>query len=489
VESIPAYRGVEVFALEGQPRALELDDEGLHHPRSARSAARIFTPYRDFTHLASSQRTLWLGTRRSAYVLPRSAFVDPNGPENLVRALLARIARSPEGAGQLARMAQVEETSRDHGPLRAVWGLAALCVLVFLLQLEAPGLVYGVSYYSPLLVLDGDLWRLVTANLVHAFPTFPLHLALNLLALLVLGFLVERPLGTARTLCVMGAAALGSMTVSGFIERQPVVGASGVVFGLAGSALWLELRCADQLPAFWRLPRRLFYVLLGVNAALPLALFLARSVLLARGFFVGIAWGAHLGGFLAGALTTALLAGGRLPRRGRATLVPRVLAAAVLATVVLAGASAARVLLTTDDFIARHAARQARLPGVSPLELNNMAWMIAIAQDRTPAQLSAALRLAERAVTETGRENPHVLDTLAEVQFLLGWREQALATIDEAIRMAPDEPYYQAQRRRFLEDEPASAPPPGQGVSTSPSSATITRPAKAWPTRRVTWMS
>ena len=118
-ESVPLYRGVEAFALKDFPRALELDEEGLHHPRSARSRTRIFTPYSEFTHLARSSRTLWLGTRRSTYVLPRRAFTDPNAPENLVRALLSRISRSPEGGEQLARMAEVEEMSRSAQPLRA----------------------------------------------------------------------------------------------------------------------------------------------------------------------------------------------------------------------------------------------------------------------------------------------------------------------------------------------------------------------------------
>ena len=36
------------------------------------------------------------------------------------------------------------------------------------------------------------------ANLIHAAPEFPLHMTLNLMALVALGFLLERPLGTAR---------------------------------------------------------------------------------------------------------------------------------------------------------------------------------------------------------------------------------------------------------------------------------------------------
>ncbi len=443
---MPVYRGVEVFRLHGLPRALELDDEGLHHPRSARSRVRLFTPYADFTHLATSPRTLWLGTRRSTYVLPRRAFVDPNGPENLVRALLTRIAQSPQGSAQLARMAQVEETARTISPLRAVWGLTGLCLLVFLLQLVFGGEIHEAGSFMPVLVLDGDLWRVVTANLIHAWPEFPLHLVFNLLALVALGFLVERPLGSARTLCVMGAAAVGSMGMSALVEGGPVVGASGIVCGLAGAALWLELRCAAQLPAWWRLPRRVFWILLAVNAALPL-------------LFPIIAWGAHLGGFAAGLGAAALLTGSRIPYPSAPAWI-RVAAGAVVAATGLALVSAARDLAAADDYLARQAERLVALPGISPEWLNEHAWLIAIAPDPTRAQTQAALRLAERAVVETDRKRAHILDTLAELQFQLGFEEQALATIDEAIGRAPDEPYYQEQRRRFLGEREADDRPP-----------------------------
>ena len=47
-----------------------------------------------------------------------------------------------------------------------------------------------------ILAADGDWWRIFTANLLHAGV---LHLALNLLSLIAVGPLVERPLGTAAT--------------------------------------------------------------------------------------------------------------------------------------------------------------------------------------------------------------------------------------------------------------------------------------------------
>lgn len=433
------------FALHGQPNGLEIDEHGLHHPRSANGRGRTFTPFGEITHLAASPKTLWLGTRRSVFVLPRRAFVDEHGPENLIRALLERIADTPGGDAQLARMAAVEETSHSAKPLRAFWGLVIACVAVFVAQLVLGPEVNEVGYYSPPLVQDGDLWRLVTANLLHAFPEFPLHLVLNMLAVISLGFLVERPLGSARTVCVMGAAGLASMFASGIAGYSAVVGASGIAFGLAGAVLWLDVRCADQLPAWWRIPRRTFYLVLAVNGALMFV-------------FPLIAGAAHVGGFLGGLAATALVNGSRL-HRGHAPRAVQALAAGVVAMLVLSLWSAGRELALPGDAVARHAARLAELPGVSPFELNDRAWTIAIGDDSSPERMQAALRLAERAVAETHREVPELLDTLAEVQFQLGWSGQAVRTIEEAIDLAPGVPYYEEQRLRFLGERPSDDRP------------------------------
>ena len=60
---------------------------------------------------------------------------------------------------------------------------------------------------------------------------------------------------------------------------------------------------------------------------------------------------------------------------------------------------------------------------------------------------------------ETHREIAAILDTLAEVQFLLGATGQAVATIDEAIEQAPNVPYYREQRRRFTGERAADDRP------------------------------
>jgi membrane associated rhomboid family serine protease len=454
----------ECFGLRGEPRAIALDADGVEHPASPQGRGRAYTSYDEITHLCASSRNVWLGAKRSVYLFPRRAFDDPRGPDALVHALLGRIAGRAGGSAQLARMAEVERAGRSLPAPRATWALAGLCLAVFALQLTVGEAVFEVGYFSPVLVMDGDVWRIVTANLIHGFPRFPLHLGLNLVGLLVLGTLAERPLGTARTACILGASAVIAMAASGIAGYVQVVGVSGVVFGLAGAVVWLELRHAEEIPAWLRIPRRALFALLLFNGAIMLVIpFIAAA--------------AHVGGFAAGLATTAALTRGGLHRpapmwiRGAGAIVAGITAVAV-GTAVGEVAGEAR-------YPVRQAERLARLPGVSPYELNDRAWSIAIAPDSDRVALEAALRLAERAVLETRRESAAILDTLAEIQFQLGSPEEAVATIDEAIARAPDVPYYREQRRRFSGERPAEDRPDEPLLIPVPRSAPAAPPGDA----------
>jgi hypothetical protein len=227
-----------------------------------------------------------------------------------------------------------------------------------------------------------------------------------------------------------------------------VVGVSGIVFGLVGGILWLDYRRAEELPAWWRFPRRSILILLAINGVLGVVV-----------PFIALA--AHAGGLIAGAAATAAVTrqiSTRPPPWVQATCGLMVLATA--ASVATAGMEA----FADGDAVARYAARWARLPGISPHELNDRAWFIAISPNPGPQELEAALLLAERAVLETQRSEATILDTLAEVQFALGMTDAAITTIKEAISQEPDESYYREQLRRFTgerarNDRPDYVPP------------------------------
>ena len=427
-----------------------LDDDGIWHPRSARRSAPILTHSRDITHVGVSAQALWLGARNSVYLLPRGNFENYDSLERLAGALRARIQSLPDGEQRLASMDRIDQVSENAPKPRATQTLIALCVLVYLVQLALGFRVTLAGHYSAALVADGDVWRILTANLLHAQGGFAgiAHITLNLLALMALGFLVERPLGSARTACVMGISAVGAMVTGGMFGNFMVVGASGIVFGLAGSVLWLDYRHAEELPAWWRFPRRSLWIILAVNIVIgALVPFIALA--------------AHIGGLVSGAAATAWV--------GRRILAPpalwiRAMCGVLLTATVFSVATASIDVFADGNAAARYAVRKSRLPGISPVELNDYAWMIATAPEVTQDELEAALLLAERAVMETVRSEPTILDTLAEVQFGLGRDADAISTIDEAIALEPDDDYYREQRRRFTgersrDDRPEYVPP------------------------------
>jgi hypothetical protein len=274
-----------------------------------------------------------------------------------------------------------------------------------------------------------------------------------MLGLLVLGGLVERTLGSARTVVIAGLAALGATLAGLYAGYEIMVGASGIVAGFAGALLWLEFRLPDRLPAQWRVPRRLFVGALLLEVVFELAL---------PPMLADVAIYAHVGGFLAGGFATALVAG---PSLRRETLRPAVLVAVglVLAVVGASIASAARLVLGGAAGES-HAQRLLDLEAAPVLVLNDAAWLIATDTTPTHKALEEARELAQRAVTATGRQDPNLLDTLAEVQFQSGDGPSAVETIDEAIALAPGEPYFAEQRRRFTGERASSdrpAPPVG----------------------------
>jgi tetratricopeptide (TPR) repeat protein len=79
--------------------------------------------------------------------------------------------------------------------------------------------------------------------------------------------------------------------------------------------------------------------------------------------------------------------------------------------------------------------------------LNDYAWTFA---ERGIA-LPKALAAAKKAV-ELSKEDPGILDTLAEVYFKMGQKDLAISTEEKAIAKAPDDKSFQDQKEKFLKD-------------------------------------
>ena len=162
----------------------------------------------------------------------------------------------------------------------------------------------------PVAVSSGEWWRALTAAFLHIGPV---HLALNMLAVLVFGSELERQLGRWRFLALYLLSALGGAASIQLFGNplQPVAGASTAIYGLLGGLGVLMIVRRQDL--------RGLLTLLAINVVIS--------------FLPGVSLLGHLGGLVAGAATAGVLIATR--RRPQWEVAALVLLALVLAVVIL----------------------------------------------------------------------------------------------------------------------------------------------------------
>jgi len=182
----------------------------------------------------------------------------------------------------------------DSTSINAIAFLVALNVLVFFFRVVRPELVYVLGL-TPALVPQQP-WTLVTAMFVHASFS---HILFNMISLFFLGSFFLRLVGEADFLKVyfIGGLAGNVLYILLGPAMVPGVGASGAIFAVGGALAIM----APKLPV------------LVFPLPVPVPLWGAMTFFLLIGFVIsGIAWQAHLGGFLFG-----MLAGFYFNKRGR----------------------------------------------------------------------------------------------------------------------------------------------------------------------------
>jgi membrane associated rhomboid family serine protease len=166
-----------------------------------------------------------------------------------------------------------------------------------------------------------SLATVFTATFLHAGF---FHIAGNMLYLFIFGPAVEERMGTSRYLLfyLAAAAAAGlAMVAMGPHSRVSVIGASGAIAGVLGAyfVIYPRGRITTIVPLviFWPIVdiRAYFYLLLWFVAQLYAGIASGANGPLMG----GVAWWAHVGGFLFGIAVGPLLArAGRAPiRRAR----------------------------------------------------------------------------------------------------------------------------------------------------------------------------
>lgn len=206
----------------------------------------------------------------------------------------------------------------DDNPIRitpyVTWTIIASCVLVYLWQMgHAPRqqqeLVYGFGLIPAVMVgdlaLPPELYRvpapvtLFTSMFLHGGL---LHLAGNMLYLWVFGNNIEDVMGHVRyvlfyLLCGVGAAFAQALPNPD--SQIPMIGASGAISGVLGAYLLLfpHARILIVIPFGFYLHRVYMPAMVVLGIWFAIQVFSSLRVDPAEG---GVAWYAHVGGFVAG---------------------------------------------------------------------------------------------------------------------------------------------------------------------------------------------
>ncbi len=206
---------------------------------------------------------------------------------------------------------------KDDNPLKRIRfqyvtvALIAACVGVFVWQLSlgegegraiyglgtVPAVLLGTRALDPGLVLVPAWATLFTSMFLHGGL---MHIGGNMLYLWIFGDNVEDSMGHGRFLAfylVTGVIAALAHVASNADSTIPTIGASGAISGVLGAYLVLHPK-ARVLTIVLRFPVRLpAWVVLGVWIGLQFL-----NAAMDGGSGGGVAWWAHIGGFVAGAV-------------------------------------------------------------------------------------------------------------------------------------------------------------------------------------------
>jgi membrane associated rhomboid family serine protease len=182
-----------------------------------------------------------------------------------------------------------------RGDAPATFTLIGLCVLAFVAELIGGGgaasldgggtVIADGGLFGPA-VAEGEPYRILTSAFLHAGF---LHLALNMVALYVLGMLLEPAIGTPRFLGIYFVSILaGSFGALVLDPNEVTVGASGGIFGLMAAAFLIARdRGLDELAS-----QVGFFVIINLVFTFSIP---------------GISIGGHLGGLIGGGLAALLV--------------------------------------------------------------------------------------------------------------------------------------------------------------------------------------
>jgi membrane associated rhomboid family serine protease len=213
---------------------------------------------------------------------------------------------------------------RDDNPSRlsplVTVSLIVVCAIVFLWQLSLggrgdqqvtyslgliPSVLFGIHHLSPDLGVVPPAATILTSMFLHGGW---MHIIGNMLYLWIFGDNVEDAMGHARYLAFYLTCGVAAALTQALLDPQstlPMVGASGAISGVLGAYLLLYPRAR----VLTLVPLGFFTQVVWLPAAFILLLWFGLQLvsnLLTRSGAGGVAFGAHIGGFVAGMLLIGL---------------------------------------------------------------------------------------------------------------------------------------------------------------------------------------
>jgi membrane associated rhomboid family serine protease len=203
--------------------------------------------------------------------------------------------------------------SAKRAPITSL--LLVFNALIWLGQISPLGYLFtNQLFYAPLFT-PFEPWRMLTAGFVHDWSS-PWHILLNSYAIWIFGQQLEPMLGKIRFLALYLISIVGGSVAVLWLSdpSQPVVGASGALFGLMGA----------------------FFIVIRSIGGNPSQIFLLIAINFSMGFFVsGISWEGHLGGLVTGLVIASVYAATRRSNQKLAQFTGVILVIAALVVLTL----------------------------------------------------------------------------------------------------------------------------------------------------------
>ncbi len=198
-------------------------------------------------------------------------------------------------------------------PPLALYVIFGLCLIPELVLIGADKELWGSPLWRNLVYQYGAFWPGLLDNWRANYPLQSVimflsygflhagfwHFALNIMTLFSLGTPLATDLGQRRFLALYAAAIFGGALGYAMLGQgaQPMVGASGALFGLAAAFIRRDWHARPKGQAIQGL-------------LLPISGLIALNVLMYWAMGGRLAWQTHLGGFLAGWAAAAVLSKG-----------------------------------------------------------------------------------------------------------------------------------------------------------------------------------